>query len=372
MSFVKRLTSIDGPIVLLTFGLLLFGLIMLLSATGPIAFQRSGDSAYYLLHQLKVGVLPGSILFLFFALINVRRLKPLAFLALIATLILLLLVYVPGIGMSIGGSRSWVSFGGFSFQPSELVKLTFLFYLAAWLDTRQGRETQEWRAGLLPFAAMLGTVMLLLILQPDTGSMTVIAGTSILLYFLSGAPIRWFLLMSAVGGGILALLIKLSPYRAARFMTFLHPEWDPQGIGYHINQAMLAVGSGGWWGLGYGHSRQKFLYLPEVEADSIVAVIAEEMGFFIMMLLLIGFGALIWRCLKIARASSDGFGGYLAAGVASMIAIQVILNMGSMTGMLPMTGITLPFISHGGSSLTVLLAALGVVAGLTRYERHKV
>ena len=194
--------------------------------------------------------------------------------------------------------------------------------------------------------------------------MMVIVGTSLSMYFLSGAPISWFVLLSAVGSGLLALLIKISPYRADRFMVFLHPEFDPKGIGYHINQALLAIGSGGWFGLGYGQSRQKYLYLPEVESDSIVAVIGEELGFIAICLLIVLFGALIWRCFAIAREAKDPFATYLAAGIGTMMAIECVMNIGSMTGLLPITGVTLPFISHGGSALVMVMAGMGLVAGL--------
>lgn len=358
-----RLKQLDPVIVGLTVALVVFGLIMLMSATGPIGVQRSGDSLYYVKHQLLVGILPGMALFFLFALIDYRFWRALAFPSLVITILLLISVYLPGIGMVFGGSHSWIKLGPISFQPSELAKLTFLIYLSAWL-ARRHEESSDPKSGVLPFFMALGAVMLLLVLEPDTGSMAVVVGSSLLLYFMSGAPVVWFLGLGALGAGLVALLIKLSPYRAARFMTFLHPELDPQGIGYHINQAILAIGSGGFWGLGYGHSRQKYLYLPEVEADSIVAVIAEEMGFFVMMILVAVFGALIWRCFKIARETNDRFGSFLAAGVGSWLGIQILLNIASMSGLMPMTGVTLPFISHGGSAMTVLLGAMGLVAGI--------
>ncbi len=367
MSLVYRLQSLDPVVVGVTLALLVFGIVMLLSATGPIAVQRTGDSLYYVKHQLVAGIIPGLILFLLFSLIDFRAWRPFAFLALVVTLILLVMVYLPGIGYAIGGSRSWVKLGPFSFQPSELVKLSFLFYLAAWLDRRQSEgNVHDAKTGLLPFLCALGAVMLLLVFQPDTGSMTVVVGMSLLVYYISGAPTTWFLGLGALGAGLVGLLIKISPYRAARFMTFLHPELDPQGIGYHINQAILAVGSGGFWGLGYGHSRQKFLYLPEVEADSISAIIAEEMGFIVMLILVVVFGLLVWRCFKIAKECPDRFGSFLAAGVGAWISIQTLMNVASMIGLMPITGVTLPFISHGGSAMTVLLGAMGLVAGIPR------
>jgi cell division protein FtsW len=367
-----RSRSLDPAIVILVSLLLIFGLVMLISASGPVAFQRTGDSLFYVKGQLLKGVLPGMIAFFLFAWIDYRTWRAYAGAALVASIILLVLVYIPGIGLKLGGARGWVHLFGVQFQPSELVKFTFLIYLSAWLAARKAGEAHSIEQGLIPFVLALGSVMLLLLLQPDTGSMMIIVGTSLLLYFLSGAPYTWFLGLSVVGSGLIAALVKWSPYRAARFMVFLHPELDPKGIGYHINQAALAIGSGGWFGVGFGHSRQKFLYLPEVESDSIIAVIAEEMGFLFICLLVFLFAGLVWRCFRIARECRDPFGAYLAVGVGGMIGLQVLLNMGSMNGLLPMTGVTLPFISYGGSSMTVLLAALGLVAGIPGRQTHRV
>lgn len=369
LSLIDRFRQLDPVIVGLSLGLLVLGFAMLMSATGPVAVQRTGDSLYLVKRQLAFGLLPGSLLFIFFSLIDYRVWKRYAFFALVGCFALLLLVYVPGVGSRVGGSLSWVTIAGFRFQPSELVKLGFLIYLAAWFSSRSDTLLRDWRESLVPFVGTLGAIVLLLVLQPDTGSMTVIAGTAVLLYLVAGAPVIWFVGMVTFGAGLFWLLIKTSPYRAARFMTFLRPELDPKGIGYHINQAILAVASGGWLGLGYGKSRQKFLYLPEVEADSIFAVMSEELGFLVTLIVLTAFAALVWRCFVIARQSKDRFGSYLAAGVGIWIAIQAGLNIGSMIGILPITGVTLPFISHGGTSLAITLAAVGLVAGIPKYAR---
>lgn len=371
MSFSARLQSLDPVVVWITFGLVLFGLAMLMSATGPIAVQRTGESLYYVKSQLLKGILPGILVFFAGAFFHPRWLKQFAFIGLVLTVLLLICVYIPGLGVTINGARGWLRLGRLQFQPSEVAKLSFIIYLAAWLSTRKSGEAHRLDTGLIPFLGALGAVMLLLLLQPDTGSVMIIVSTALILYFLSGAPMVWFVGLSALGSGLLWLLIRLSPYRAARFTVFLHPELDPRGIGYHINQAILAIGSGGFWGVGYGQSRQKFLYLPEVESDSISAVIAEEMGFLVMCLLLAAIGALIWRCFKIARESADPFLGYLAAGVGGWIAIQTVINIGSMSGVLPMTGITLPFISYGGSAMTILLGAMGIVAGIPGRRGHR-
>lgn len=202
--------------------------------------------------------------------------------------------------------------------------------------------------------------------------MAVIAGSALLMYLVAGAPIIWFAVLGCMGLGLLALLIKLTPYRAARFMTFLHPELDPQGIGYHINQAFLAIGSGGPFGLGYGHSRQKYLYLPEVAGDSIFAIIAEEMGFIATTLFLVALGYLVYRCFLIARGATDAFGKFLAVGIGSWLAIQTILNVGSMIGLLPITGVTLPFVSYGSSAFMSLAIGMGLIASISRSSRIEV
>ncbi len=367
MRLFDRFRLLDPVILWVTLGFLVFGLVMLLSATGPVALSRTGTSLFFVKRQLINGILPGLVLFFALGVVNYRVWRPLALVALVATIIVLVLVFIPGVGVTLGGARGWIRFGVFSLQPTEVVKLTFLVYLSAWLANREGeREHHTLENGLFPFLFALGSVITLIVLQPDTGSMAVIVLMSLFVYFLSGAPVAWFASLSVLGLGLLTLLIRHSHYRAARFMAFLHPELDPLGVGYHINQAMLAIGSGGIFGLGYGHSRQKFLYLPEVEADSISAVIAEEMGFIVMAMMLVMFGVLIWRCLKISHEARDPFGRYLAAGVAAWMAVQVFLNIGSMTGVMPMTGVTLPFISHGGSAMLALLAALGLVAGIPR------
>lgn len=364
MSVLDRIRSLDPVIVGLTGTLVLIGILMLFSATVAVGVQRAGDSLFFVKSQLLKGVIPGVFAFLLAALIDYRTWKKWALALLILSIGLLLLVYIPGVGITLNGARGWIRLLGLQFQPSELVKMTFVVYLAAWLATRKGEEAHKIETGLMPFLFALGSVVTLLVMQPDTGSMMVLAGTSLTMYFLSGAPISWFVLLSAVGSGLLAALIKASPYRAARFMVFLRPELDPQGIGYHINQAVLAIGSGGWLGLGYGQSRQKYLYLPTVESDSIVAVMAEELGFLAICLFLLLFGALVWRCFTIARASKDPFGSYLAAGIGMMLAIQAVMNIGSMTGLLPITGVTLPFLSHGGTAMVMLLGAMGLIAGI--------
>jgi len=367
----KFLQNIDYSLLALVGVILLFGLVVLSSASGPIGYQKFGDNYYYVKHQLVYGLLPGIFLLLLCLRINYNFWRKRALLLLGVSLFLLLLVFIPGIGAEFGTARSWINIGGYSFQPSEFLKLTFLFYLAAWLEARGERKVQDVNSGLVPFLISLGVVMLLLILQPDIGTMSIIVAMAIIVYITAGASWLHIILMGLGGSTMLFILIKMAPYRAARFMTFLHPELDPQGIGYHINQALLAIGSGGILGLGLGHSRQKFQYLPEVAGDSIFAIVAEELGLIISVLVIVAFILLFVKGFKIAARARDPFGRYLAVGIVSWLVVQALVNIGSMVGVLPMTGVPLPFISYGGSSLFMSLAAIGILLNIDKSAKAR-
>lgn len=359
--------SIDLPLLLIVAAIVFFGLIMLWSASAPGGYDQFGDSYYFVKHQLIFGLIPGIAAMFLFSRIPYTFWHKHAFNLLILSIVLLVLVFIPGFSAGIGTAHSWISVGGvFSLQPSEVVKITFLFYLAAWLGGRDQQGVRDVHAGFLPFLLVLGTIMLLMILQPDVGTMSIIGAMALVVYFVAGAPLTYVFGLIAAGIGALTLLITLAPYRAARFTTFLHPELDPLGIGYHINQALLAIGSGGFFGVGYGHSRQKFQYLPEVSGDSIFAVISEELGFIFAIFTLALFLTFLWRLIFIAQNASDKFAKYFVIGVAAWITIQAFVNIGSMVALMPITGVPLPFISYGGTSLAVTLAAVGVVLNISR------
>lgn len=357
---------IDPTFLWMLIGVCIFGLVMLVSASGPYSYQKFGSSWYLFRHQILSGVLPGVVAFYVLSRIDYRFWKKFAMPALIASIVMLLLVFIPGIGLTFGGAGRWVHLGPISFQPSEFVKIAFLIYVGAWLDKRHQDKAKTLEEGLFPFLGALGIVIVLLILQPNTGSMSVIAGSALAAYFIAGAPLGWFAFIGAAGVSMIALLIKLTPYRAARFMTFLHPELDPKGIGYHINQAFLAIGSGGLFGMGYGHSRQKYLYLPEVAGDSIFAVMGEELGFLFTVAVMIGYAMFVSHCLKIARHATDPFGRFLATGIACWLGIQAIFNAASMMGLMPITGVTLPFVSYGSSAYIALMMGMGLMASISR------
>lgn len=341
---------------------------MLSSASTVVAYQKFGDSNYYLKRQLLYGITLGLIGFFITSKIDYHWWQKLAFVMLIATIGALVAVLIPGIGVEFGGARRWINLGGPVFQPSELTKLTFILYLATWLS-KKGKEISNVTYGLFPFLVLLGMITVLIMMQPDLGTMTVIAFVSLIVYFVAGGSLKHLVLIMLAGALIFALLVQISPYRAARFTVFLNPELDPQGIGYHVNQSLLAIGSGGVLGLGLGHSRQKYNFLPEVEGDSIFAVIAEELGFVICLGLIMLFMFFMLRGYKVARASPDEFGKLVAVGITSWIAFQALVNIGSMVSLLPLTGIPLPLISYGGSAIAISLTAMGILINISKQTK---
>ncbi len=343
-------------------GIVLFGLIMLSSASSVTAFQQYGDTNELVKRQIISALVGFAAMFICFR-IDYHVWRRFAIPLLAISILGLILVFVPGIGREVLGARRWIDLG-VSFQPTEIVKLAFLFYLASWLERRQS-GFHDARTSLLPFVMVLGLITLLVMAQPDLGTMSVIAIIGISMYFIGGAPMKHFLWIGAASVGLFALLVKIAPYRAARFTVFLNPEIDPQGIGYHINQALLAIGSGGLFGVGLGHSRQKFNYLPEASTDSIFAIMGEELGFFIVLLFIGAFLAFVYRGFRIARQAPDMFGRLLAAGITTWFAFQAFINIGALTGVLPLTGIPLPFVSYGGTALAIALAASGILLNIS-------
>lgn len=343
------------------------GFVTLTSASGPYAFNKFQDGYWFVKHQALYGLLPGALLFFFLSRTDYRFWRNVAPRLLYVSLALLVLVFVPGLGADWGTSHSWISIGGLSMQPAEIVKLTFLVYLAAWLESRGEDGVGDVHTGLMPFLMSFGAVAFLIMLQPDLGSLLVIGAIAFTVYFVAGARWHHLAAIAAAAAAGVAILIKSAPYRAARFTTFLRPDLDPQGVGYHINQAFLAIGSGGIFGLGLGHSRQKFLYLPEVAGDSIFAILAEELGFIFALVVLGLITAFIFRGIRIARRAPDAFGKYLAMGIVGWVFFQTLFNVGSMVGLMPITGLPMPFVSYGGTALMVLLAAMGVLTNISTH-----
>lgn len=359
----------DYILIGLVVAIAIFGLIMLSSASTAVSFARYGDSYYLFKRQFLFGFLIGMAAFYLFSKKDYRSWKKWAFPLLLVSAVLLIAVFIPGLGTGLKGAKRWIIIGDFNFQPAEVVKLTLLLYLAGWLESRGQRGLADFSYGFVPFMFILGAVMLLIILQPDMGTMSIIAFTALVVYFMAGGAWSHIGLLAGLGLFFFWLLIKIAPYRADRFSVFLRPQLDPQGIGYHINQAFLAIGSGGFWGRGFGQSRQKFQYLPEVAGDSIFAVISEELGFIFSAALVLAFLWLMFRGFKIASRAPDQFGRLLAAGITTWLVAQAFINIMAISGLLPLTGLPLPFISYGSSALITSLSAAGILVNISKQAK---
>ncbi|OGG03779.1 cell division protein FtsW [Candidatus Gottesmanbacteria bacterium RBG_16_52_11] len=352
----------DWWLVAVILSLTLFGLLMVYNSSVAIAVRDFGDPGFYLREQLR-GFLIGVASFVFFALLDYRRLKRLALPLFLFNLVLLAAVFLPGIGITALGASRWIRVGFFVFQPAELAKLTITLYLATWFTTPE-------KGRLIPFLVLLSMVVGLVILEPDLGTSIVLTGTATAIFFASGTPLwNTALLIPLYLGGV-AVFGLTSPYRLRRIMTFLNSESDPLGASYQIRQALIAVGSGGLFGLGLGKSRQKYEYLPEANTDSIFAILAEEGGFIGAMIVLILLYLLIARGYRTVKHAPDLFGRLLSLGIITWIGIQVTLNIGSMLALVPLTGIPLPLVSYGSSSLVITLSALGILVNISSHAKH--
>lgn len=347
----------DKHLFFLVLGLLIFGVVMVANASVVDATKYFNDGFFYAKRQLVWAAL-GVVAMLITSQINYKIWLKGAIPLLVTTVVLLIMTLLPGFGISAFGAKRWVGFGPLIIQPAELAKFSLVLYSSR-LFSKKGQ--------LLPFLFSFGLVLLLVMLEPDFGTASVIGFISILIYFASGAPIWHFLSLVPVGiVGLLAIL--LSPYRKQRLLTFLDPSSDPLGSSYHIRQIMLALGSGGLFGVGLGQSRQKYLFLPEPATDSIFAIIGEELGFVGGVIVMFAFAYFIWRGLLIAMRAKDPFARLLAVGITSWIGIQAVVNLCAMVALVPLTGVPLPFLSYGGSALVVNLTAVGVLLNISKEE----
>jgi cell division protein FtsW len=361
----SRRSESDTILLYAIFGLVIFGLVMIASAGVGYSRIRFGDEYYFFKRQLLFGILPGLLILMIVKNIDYRFWKKLSFPFFITSIIFLILVFIPGFGAKIYGANRWVQLGPFSFQPAEMLKISMIIYLAAWLESRNER-IKDFYEGLIPFVMIIALVSFLLIKQPDIGTLGVTILIAMTMFFISGAKISHIAMMGGVGIVTLFTLIKFETYRMNRLLVFLHPELDPRGIGYQINQALLAIGSGGIFGVGLGHSLQKFNYLPEPVGDSIFAIIGEELGFFGEFILILLFIVFFLRGLKIAKNAPDMFGRLVAVGIVSWITLQAFINIAAISGLVPLTGIPLPFISYGGTSIIFLLTSIGILMNISK------
>ena len=357
----------DRNLVITIGVIVVFGLIMLSSASSVIAYAEFGDSYHYFKHQL-FGLGFGIVAFFFFSRVDYHCWRKYALGLLIFSVFLLSLVFVPGLGHEVNGSFSWIKIFGKTFQPSEFVKLTFLLYLAAWLESR-GKKLDDFHQGMGPFVIVLGVIAGLMLLQPDIGTLFIIAATSLIVYFTAGGKIKHILIIILLGVLALAALIQVRPYQMDRFRCMMDSQFSSHDVCYQINQSLIAIGSGGVWGRGLGASRQKYMYLPEVSGDSIFAIIGEETGLIFSGALIMLYIYLFYRGYLASKHAPDGFGRILAIGIVSWIVLQAMINIGGMLNVLPITGVPLPLVSYGGSAMLAILAALGILVNISRQAR---
>ncbi len=350
--------KINFIFVLVVFFLTAFGLLMIYDASSFVAFRDFNDKYHYIKEQSIWAVL-GFICLYFFSRFNYKKFYNLALPLILISIAMLILVFIPGIGVYLLGAHRWINLGFTVLQPSEFVKLSFAIYLAAWLSAKE-------KGRLLPFLLLLGLILGLVILEPDMGTTVIILIEAVALYFLSGAnPLHVLYLFPALFA-LGFLLIKTSPYRAQRLATFLDPNQSTQNYSYHVKQILIALGSGGLMGVGIGNSLQKYAYLPENTTDSIFAIVGEEVGFLGSVFIILLFLFLIWKGFKIALSARDNFGKLLAGGITTYLAAQVIINLSAQTALIPLTGVPLPFISYGGSALIVNLSSIGILLNIQK------
>lgn len=358
-------SKVDKTFLIIT-GILIFSGFLIFSSASMGLLAREGASfATVAIKQIVIGLIGGGISAFVISQIPYTTYKKYAFHIFVATLILTFAVFIPGLGFSHGGATRWISVLGFSFQPSEILKLGFIIYLAAWLSKNQKRN-HMFKEGLLPVGIIFGIVSLSLLFQPDNDTLAVILATGTIMYFVAGASwkhIGLIVLTGIIGIGIVA---TARPYVRDRIATFIDPSRNTQGSSYQINQSLIAIGSGGFFGRGFGQSVQKFNYLPEPIGDSIFAVAAEEFGFVGSVVLLLAFLSFTLRGYFIASKSKDMFGRLLIVGIITLIITQSVINMSAMMGIIPLSGIPLVFVSHGGTALLIALASIGIILNVSK------
>ena len=357
--------SLDYPFLILVIALMGIGLLMLFSASYAAAYYdpKINNATYYFTRQAIFAVAGVSIMFII-SFMDYRRFRVLSPLLMIGSIALLILVLIIGKGNF--GEKRWIDLGFIQFQPSEIAKVAVIFFFSSMISVNSDKM-KTFRYGVLPFVAVLAVIAGLMFLEPHLSGAVLIVGVGAALMWMGGTHWGWF--ASAIGAAGVAGVAAISflDYARKRVETYINPFLDPQGDGYQIIQSLYAIGSGGALGLGFGNSRQKYLYLPEAHNDFIFAIVCEELGFIGAVIILALFALLIIRGYWIALHARDKFGSLLAGGITTMVALQTVLNIGVVTGVLPVTGAALPFFSYGGTALLILLAEMGVVLSVSRY-----
>lgn len=345
--------------------LVLLSCLMVFSSTGTTAQEKLGDSYFYLRKQITAAAV-GLVAMTLCSYIPVRAIKKISPFCFPLCILLLVGLFIPGLGKVAGGAQRWLQFGFFRFQPGEIVKLSFIIFMAGFF-ARHVDQLTRFSVGILRPAILLGAVGGLFLVQPDFGSFMVVSIVSLLMGAVVGIRMRHLLFCGVAGAGLVAVLVIFSPYRMARVVAFLDPFADPSGKGYQLIQSLIAVGTGRFTGVGIGASQQKLFFLPAAHTDFIFAVIAEEMGFVGCVAVLMIFLSFLWLGLSVAKkAAHDTFALALAVGLTLLIVMPALLNMGVVTGLLPTKGMVLPLVGFGGSSLIVSLSGVGLLRGIAR------
>ncbi len=363
---VIKKAGVDIGFLAVVIMLLVFGLIMVFSASYPSANYKYGDGLYFIRKQALWAII-GVGAMLVTMKIDYRKYKKYAMPIAVVTLVLLVLVLASS---PIKGSRRWLGFGSFSFQPSEAAKIAVIIYFAASLSVIR-EQIRDFKV-LLRYIFMLGVVMGLLLLEPHFSVCLIIGAVAVIMLLVAGAKFKHFGMLALVAVPLLIAVAMKADYRMDRLNMYLNPFLDPQGDGWQIIQSLYAIGSGGLFGLGFGNSRQKYMYVSEPQNDFIFAIVCEELGIVGAFVIIILFGILVWRGIKIAINAPDAFGGLLVTGIVSLVGVQTFLNIAVVTKLIPTTGISLPFFSAGGSSLVFLMAAMGMVLNVSKFKKQVV
>ncbi len=362
--------AIDYPLLIVTIILVLFGIVMVFSASFYYAENsvNTDYNGYYYFWKQVTGAALGVVAIIILTLIDYHVLKKMRFILLGIGLLLMLLVFVPGIGILRNGSRRWVNLGIIDLQSIEVLKFALIVFMAGSIANNMERM-KTFRYGMLPYLSLLIVSAILLGLQPNFSAIVTLALLVFVMMLIGGVNLWHFGVMGLIGAGGGTLMMVATEYRMERIFAFLDPWAHQADESYQLVQSLYSIGSGGLFGMGLGNSRQKFLYLPYSESDCIFAIIVEELGFIGGMLVLIAFGILIWRGVRIALRAPDTFGMLLASGFTALIAIQVVINIGVVTGCVPPTGVVLPFISAGRTSLLIFMASVGVLLNISRQTK---
>lgn len=345
------------------------GLVMTFSSSFVTSLENTGSSFSYFQKQL-LWTVAGVAGFVVAARTDYRKLRRLGVVLYVLAVFLLMLVLLPGVGMTAGGSSRWIGVGSVSFQPSEFSKLALVLFAAQIYTRKKETSFQDFGHTLMPMVPALGVLGALVLWQPDLGTTLLLGAIGIGMLFVAGAPLRHLIPMGSLGAALAFAAAMIEPYRRARILSFLDPWKDPLNTGYQTIQSLIALGSGGWFGVGLGASRQKWLYVPNAHTDFVFAILGEEMGLVGTFVVVGLFAFFAYLGIKIAQRAPDRFGMLVAAGITIWISLQALVNMGAVVAALPITGVPLPLVSFGGTSLVVSLVAIGILVNIAMQGRH--